>query len=249
VRGLHRTFGTVFTQVSARWVVPVPDVPLDGAPGTYACSTWIGFDGQRRYLDSSLPQIGTWQAVTLSDGGITTIETYAWFQWWARDLPGTEPGGNQERAGVAPGDPVRCMVRTWEPNVAVFYIKNLGTGRLAHFSVDAPLIHLESGHSHRYKISGATAEWIMERPTPLDYPNSLYALADYGHTDVLDCHAVETDPTISGWPWIGGRDRVLQGERLTRMYDRLSRPMRIALNSMAKHLDDTSARATYGGFR
>ena len=26
-------------------------------------------------------------------------------------------------------------------------------------------------------------------------------------------------------------------------------PMRIALNSMPKHLDDTSVRATYGGFR
>jgi hypothetical protein len=89
---IEPSFGTVFTQVSARWVVPVPDVPLDGAPGTYVCSTWIGFDGQRRYLDSSLPQIGTWQAVTLSDGGITTIEIYAWFQWWARDLPGIEPG-------------------------------------------------------------------------------------------------------------------------------------------------------------
>jgi hypothetical protein len=245
---IEPSHGTVFVQVSGRWVVPIPDVPLDGGPGLYACSTWVGFDGQRRYLDSSLPQIGTWQAVTLSNDGITTIETYAWFQWWARDLPGTQPGVIKS-VPVAPGDPVLCMVQVWEPNVAVVYIKNARTGRLAHFSIEAPLLDLGNGRFHKYRISGATAEWIMERPTPLQDPNSLYALADYGHADLLDCHASEADPTLPGWPWLVGTDRVLRGERLIRMCDVLYDPMRIAFNSMPERQNDTSVRATYGGFR
>ncbi len=245
---IEPTHGTVFVQVSGRWVVPIPEVPLDDGPGVYACSTWVGLDGQRRYLDSSLPQVGTWQAVTLSNGGITTIETYAWFQWWARNLPGTQPGVIKN-VPVAPGDHVRCMVRVWEQNVAVFYIKNVRTGRLTNFGVEAPRLDLGNGRFHQYKISGATAEWIMERPTPLDDPNSLYGLADYGHTDLLDCHASEADPTLPGWPWLVGRDRILRGERLIRMCETLHNPMRIALSSMSERLDDTSVRTTYGGFR
>lgn len=240
--------GTIFAQVSGRWVVPNPAVPHGAPPGVYACSTWVGFDGQRRYLDSSLPQVGTWQAATLSDAGTTTTETYAWFQWWARNLPGTEPGVIRG-VPVAVDDTVLCMVRAWGPNAVAVYVKNVSIGRLAHFVVQAPRLDLGSGQFHTYSISGATAEWIMERPTPLDDPNALYSLADYGHTDLLDCHASEADPTLPGWPWLVGRDRDLCGERLIRMCDTQTNPMRVALISMAERLDGTSVRATYGGFR
>jgi hypothetical protein len=245
---IEPTHGRTFVQVSGRWVVPNPRVPPNGAPDVYACSTWIGLDGQRRYLDSSLPQIGTWQAITLANNGTTTIETYAWFQWWARNLPGTQPGVIKS-VPITPADPVRCMVKVWEPHLAIFYIRNDRTHQVSIFGVQAPVIDLGNGHLHQYRISGATAEWIMERPTPLDRPHDLYALANYGHTDVLDCHASEVDQMLPGWQWLPGRDRVLRGERLIRMSDTLHGPMRLVLNSMPHRQDATSMRATYGGFR
>src|SRR4030095_2575914 len=54
--------GRRFTEVHGRWEVPAVAVPSGtiGSP-EFRSSIWIGLDGQRRYFDSSLPQIGTAQ--------------------------------------------------------------------------------------------------------------------------------------------------------------------------------------------
>jgi hypothetical protein len=235
----------MFVQVSGRWAVPDPSPPPGAEPlpnegVKYACSTWVGLDGQRRYIDSSLPQIGTWQAVTLAaDGSQSPPETYAWFQWWARDYQDNSPG-RINGVPIETGDEVVCMVRVWQPSVAVVYVKNVGTNRLAHFRVHAPVVN-----GHRFTISGATAEWIMERPKQLKTPE-FFPLADYGSVEILQCNAVEADP---GAAWVAvGADEVLQGARFIRMYDRLNNPQRTAFISMPERRSDTAVRISYGGF-
>jgi hypothetical protein len=248
---IEPNYDRVFVEVSGRWIVPTPLPPPDAQPPNaqpkvYACSTWIGLDGQRRYIDSSLPQAGTWQAVTLEADGSQIVETYAWFQWWARNYAGTAPG-QISSVPVHPGDEVACMVKEWQPSVAAIYVKNLTTNRLAHFLVDAPTVTLGGGQPHQFTISGATAEWIMERPTRLD-SGEPYDLADYGSADLLKLHAVEADPTVPNWPWVVGTNQTLKGARLIRMYDLLKDPRRTAFISMPWRESDTSIRVSYGGF-
>jgi len=198
-------------------------------------------DGQRNYLNSSLPQIGTWQAVTLAaDGSQSPPETYAWFQWWALHFKDNRPG-RIKGVPIETGDEVVCMVRVWRPSVAVVYIKNLGSNKLAHFRVRAPVVN-----GHRFTISGATAEWIMERPKQLKTPD-FFPLADYGSVEVLQCNAVEAHP---GAAWVAvGFEEILQGARFIRMYDRLNGPQRTAFISMPKRRSDTAVRISFGGFR
>lgn len=242
----------VFVQLSGRWKVPTPAVPPGAEPPPqgsvdYACSTWIGFDGQRRYIDSSLPQLGTWQAVTLAAGGTTTLpETYAWYQWWAKDYSGNAPG-KITGVPVNPDDEVVCMVRVWQPSVAAMYIKNLRTNLHAHFLVSAPIVTLRGGHQHQFTISGATAEWVMERPTRLDN-GELYDLAYYYPVKLRHCHAAEANPTMPNWPWVVGTNQTFKGARFIQMYDLLKNPWRTAFISMPKRKDDTAVRVKYGGF-
>jgi hypothetical protein len=232
---------TMVIQISGRWAVPNPSPPQGAEPRQYACSTWVGLDGQRRYLDSSLPQIGTWQAVTLAaDGSRSLPETYTWFQWWARDYPDNRPG-RINGVPVEVGDEVVCMVRVWQPSVAAVYVKNLGTNRLAHFRIRAPEVN-----GHRFKISGATAEWIMERPKRLK-SDEFFPLADYGSVEIFQCNAVEAHP---GAAWTAvAIEEVLEGARFIRMYDRLADPRRTAFVSMPERRSDTAVRISYGGFR
>ena len=145
---------------------------------------------------------------------------------------------------VRPLDQVVCMVRVWEPSVAAVYVKNLRTNLLAHFRIRAPTVIID-GHPHRYTISGATAEWIMERPTHLGTEEP-YDLADFGSVELLHCHGVEADPTLQGWPWVVGTPQVLRGARFIRMYD--TRGNRTVFISMPQRTGDTSVRVNYGGF-
>jgi Peptidase A4 family len=230
----------MFVQVSGRWVVPDPSPPQGAEPDQYACSTWVGLDGQRRYLDSSLPQIGTWQAVTLAaDRSKSPPETYAWFQWWARDYPDNRPG-RINGVPIETGDEVVCMVRVWRPSVALVYVKNLRTNRLAHFRIHAPVVN-----GHRFTISGATAEWVMERPRKLKSVD-FFPLADYGSVEIFQCRAAEAHPGAA-WTAVGAEE-VLEGARFIRMYARLSNPQRTACISMPQRRGDRAVRISYGGF-
>ncbi|MCF4128279.1 G1 family glutamic endopeptidase [Methylobacterium sp. SyP6R] len=162
--------------VMARWRVPA----VSGAAGRPArASAWIGFDGQGFYRNASLPQIGTLQAW---DGAGAHYE--AWVQWWAR---GEEHAPQTLGLDVAPGDEVSAMLTLLDPATVRFNLKNETTGTMLQaFDVAAP------GGRH---VSGATAEWILERPSPLGSDGwHPYPLADYATCPFTACLAQTRGP-------------------------------------------------------
>jgi hypothetical protein len=185
--------GKRFVQIWGKWTVPYPGPPSSGELKDidYQCSTWIGFDGQRRYLSSTLPQIGTLQTVK---AGVRS--TTAWVQWWQRDDPANLPV-TLWNFPVDPGDTVSCVLTVqternpdYKEHVqsVLFNIVNQTQNNVMGLTVDPPAV--EKGSTSRLWIPGATAEWIMERPGVLE-DNTLRTLPDYGTWECYDCVAVE----------------------------------------------------------
>jgi hypothetical protein len=235
-----------FLQVWGIWTIPnnlqLPPAPQQGPPDIpYVCSNWIGLDGQRLYLDSTLPQIGT--VSMLEVGGTTTAQ--AWTQWWARQGGGKPPVPIP--LTVNPGDEVLCVLTAWDPQTVIWVMVNLSTGPTGMaVQGTAPTVTLPDGSTVLPDISGATAEWILERPEVLDTPTR-YNFPDYGQTGFGDCVAVEGDGVDIG-SWFGGLAQELQGARRIRMFDVLLGPERTAFISMPHKASETSIRVTYGGF-
>ena len=238
-----------FLQIWGSWTIPdqlqLPPGPFQGPQGeTYVSSNWIGLDGQRRYVNSSLPQIGTQS--TLQADGTTTAE--AWVQWWARgganDPPLVLPVGF-----VSPGDTVLCVLTALSPQTVIFVMVNLSATpwpTAVAVKGSAPLVTLPNGTIVEPTIAGATAEWIVERPRIWNSPDQYY-FPDYGQSDFTDCLAVEANHVnIASLPT--GRGQQLQGARCIQMFDVLPAPMRTAFISMPKKFDNSSTRVTYGGF-
>ncbi len=80
-----------FFQIAAEWTIPFVEVPVGGTDTEYQCAQWIGLDGQRRYLESTLPQIGTVQDLKIAADKTVTQTNFAWTQWWARAESNTGP--------------------------------------------------------------------------------------------------------------------------------------------------------------
>jgi hypothetical protein len=186
------TRSRMFTEVQGEWQVPTPAPPTSasGAPpndGDYRCSTWIGLDGQRLYFNSSLPQIGTTQVVTVVGGQPQPPTASAWWQWWVRDQ--TVNGPINIPLGVKPGDLVMCYLLVVSRMKVTFIIKNQTTGKTFNpIVVTAPQATMKHPPSPiQVQITGATAEWITERPATGSH---LYDLADYGTVLFSNCAAV-----------------------------------------------------------
>ena len=167
--------GRMFTTVIGAWSVPhvIPPIAVDD---DYQSSTWIGLDGQRQYLDSTLPQIGTAQRV-LVVGGVPTFFTSSWVQWWPTIPPKTILPINQ-------GDDVVGWLTVLSYDWMYFALFNLNAGTYSPFLWHAPMVPWPTVpwptppgllQSH---ISGATAEWVMERPMVWG-SDVLYELPDY----------------------------------------------------------------------
>ena len=135
---------------------PSPSSPFRPAEPSrnYRSSTWIGLDGQRFYLDSSLPQIGTKQ--NARRGPQCTAVYGAWFQWWAR---GQDTAEIDLLLPVEPGDEISAIITVLDDTTVRCNLKNETQGIILQaFNASAP---------GPCRISGATAEWIMERPSPM----------------------------------------------------------------------------------
>lgn len=183
----------MFTEIHGEWIVPKPSVPATPGiltPGSYRCVSFIGLDGQRRYRNSSLPQIGTASHVDVDAKGNATESTYAWWQWWVRGHHHRET--RVSSVPIKPFDTVLCSLVVISPSVARFYLKNQTTGYFfGPINYDAPT---PDGTSVQLKVTGATAEWVTERPTAFDAKRTLYELPDYGEVKFSNCYAVSSSP-------------------------------------------------------
>ena len=208
--------GRQLTEVHGSWTVPGVAAPT-GMPATdeYRSSIWIGLDGQRRYLDSSLPQIGT--AQFLNAGILPPFST--WWQWWLRDhtLPPVTLG-----LAVAPGERVMCSLLVLNDTCVKFIIENRTTGEI--FTPCTMLSPTDLATGSQVLVSGATAEWIVERPTRLA-TGELHELPDYGAVAFTDCLAVSAK-LQPGLPPGPDCDETLEGTRLRRMYKAEQNPSR-----------------------
>ena len=195
--------GQMFVRITGRWRVPAVTLPASAgttAEGKRVCSssTWIGLDGARSYLHSSLPQIGTAQNVVVKDGDMVR-EYFAWHEWWCAGHI-SEPT-RLDSLVIKPGDLIVCTLTVDTLTRVIFHMKNETTGmEVASFSVDAPNKPPVAGSSEpsiQRLISGATAQWITERPSDpaTDKP---YELANYGTVVFENCVATAApDPASS----------------------------------------------------
>ncbi len=234
--------GRPLGQVWGFWTVPGVLRPTSGDETVeYRCANWIGLDGQRRYVDSSLPQAGT-TSILHPDG---TVSAMAWTQWWARQDPKSAPV--PLGLPVKPGDAVACVLSALGPHDVGGVMVNLG-GALPTamaFRASAPDVVLDDGRTTRPSIFGATAEWVVERPQ-LVGDTRRWELPDFTSCDFEGCLAVAAD--TSGGGLSDGQVRDLTGARLIRMLDIKREPDRTAIITMTARLSDTAVRVKYGGF-
>lgn len=226
--------GQMFTHVVGSFEVPTVSAP-PGMPeqGEYASSTWIGIDGQRSYLHSTLPQIGTAQHLNL--GGTHGRTTTAWVQWWPL-VPFTF-----RHFTVNPGDRVTCWLSVVDSTHVLAIIKNTTTGGIRMLVMQAPMVIDPPRFPDpiQAEVSGATAEWVTERPAHLECPE-LYELPDYDEVVFKHCYAVS-----ALGPDSAGRVEKLVGPRLIRMYRVAEDPHRSVTISVAERLGEESVKTFY----
>jgi hypothetical protein len=212
---------TVFSEVSAHWTIP--DLSMVPKPNvTHSSSIWVGLDGQRLYFNSSLPQIGTTQAIDKNGN----IDYHAWYQWWARNQ--TNPRPHRIKVfSISAGDEIFSHVQTVNATHVIVSIAKLNPPKQFWSRKRRAPIYLAGPYINDHpKISGATAQWVVERPTKLN-TDDLIPLVDYGRVDFRRCWAsVAPEP---GAPAAGYQ--TLDGARFIRMYERRNKPARIAMIS------------------
>jgi hypothetical protein len=233
--------GRMFTEIYGSWTVPEVSAPVAMSDDEYRSSAWIGLDGQRRYLDSSLPQIGTAHVVSV-DAHTDIPSTTTWWQWWLRDH--AYPPVTLSLA-VEPCHVVIASLIVVGETLVKFIIKNETTGQICSpFIKQAPLATLPNGLSPvQVKVSGATAEWVLERPT-IWGSDRLYELPDYGKLEFEGCQAVSALA-----PRGTGRAQSLFGARLINMYRVGTNPYRTVTISKADRLDAESVTTSYVSLR
>jgi hypothetical protein len=229
--------GQQFAAVLGRWVVPGVIAPA-GTVGNaeFHSVVWIGLDGARRYLDSTLPQIGTAQCINPPSGS----PFFLWFQWWMRDNPATYCPAILP-ISVLSGHRILAMLEVLSETQVRFFIKN-ETTNYPPFVMVTPAPSLAGRQA---KVSGATAEWIVERPA--DVATALYNLPDYQQVTFTSCYAVQATLPPGGSP-APGLERTLDGARLITMCDIEGNPARRVTISRPEHPDSTDRfRVNYVG--
>jgi hypothetical protein len=249
--------GRTFAQVWGQFNVPVvqpPDAAVTPGPGKtseYHCATWIGLDGQRRYFDSSLPQIGTDQYVTVDSTGAPTPSTRAWVQWWARDDDGSVNGIGpvpipKSCFPVEQGDQIGCILQVVNQHHVRLIIINYTpkspdeVPNVVVVCAKAPTATLPGGIKRQYTVTGATAEWVMERPMDLE-SHKLQGFPIYATTKFISCFAMES---FDGNSHLVFRD--LSSPKFIRMFEVDEQTECCRYLSIPERIDDLSFQVTYG---
>jgi hypothetical protein len=220
--------GEMITQVIGLWTVPtVQPAPAGGFLDTYGSSTWIGLDGQRGYFHSTLPQIGTGQFLNLlDDAGLAIVpgsKTEAWVQWWPL-CPVTLT------LEVVPGDLMLAWLVVLGPTEVQFIIVNISRLHYTPFTLFAPDVKMppQVPNPVQATVSGATAEWIMERPaicpSPLPLPLPYFPPLSFDLCLAVSARAPGTT---------GIRLRTLTSPKLIRMYSVEEGPHRAVTRAVA----------------
>ena len=107
--------------------------PVAAAGDKYRSSTWIGFDGQRRYTESTLPQFGTAQNIDPVDGrSDEVIIRVVAMVGKGRRRPGVSLRSSPAPT-IHPGDLIMCFMQVANNRTEVsFVITNLTTGGVVH---------------------------------------------------------------------------------------------------------------------
>jgi hypothetical protein len=206
--------GDRFNQVIASWTVPA--VSDGSGEGPWVCSTWIGIDGLRRWM-RSMPQMGTTQVVgdtgELDDYGNPVPKYFAWWQWWLRGRTIQAPVVFPTVA-LVPGDKVYCCVTLLPPDQpdpgdrhhVQFFLRVNGVGSPVMLAPPPTNDPSDTDGPRRVPATGASAEWILERPTALhDSPNGnikegeLFPLPKFdtaGADDFAASLALDPDPMV-----------------------------------------------------
>lgn len=242
--------GLMLTDAIGSWTVPAVTAPPPD--DDYRSSTWIGLDGQRSYLDATLPQIGTAQRVK-RDAGSVTHTTKAWVQWWPAFPELIIPS-----FPVNPGDVMGSWVRVIPPATAGdpmavrLFLINFGSPPIlalhlprpyAAFEWDVPQVIWPAAATSSLlqpEVAGGTAEWVFERPTH-EGSEILYELP--GFTEVLftNCFAIEAEAPrhFFGDP---GRLARATGPTLTQMYTIDGNPRRTVTLARTERLGEHAFR-------
>jgi Peptidase A4 family len=235
-----------FVQVIGWWRVPEAAPPPGpaggGAPpdGDFRSSTWVGLDGQKRHVGSSLPQLGTAQFVKVVGGQPQTSFT-AWWQWWVRGQHFPPVTIDPKVFPVTAGDLIMASITVVAPDAVVFHLENrsLQPAVFVTIPVTAPTLTLPGGVVFPLTVAGGTAEWIVERPTDL-VTDELYRLADYGRVGFHHCLA-RSRPA----PQTRATVQRLIGARYIRMHEIREAPHRSAVVSAATRHSESAFGASY----
>jgi hypothetical protein len=127
------------------------------------------------------------------------------------------------------------------PQKAIGYLRNISTGLMTIVGATAPPVTV-NGQLVMPAIAGATAEWILERPT-IFHQTNLYPFPDYGTMSFANCWAGAA--AVPGPPQ---SIHNLETARFIRMYDVEEDPVRTVWISMADRQSDTAVHLQYGNF-
>ncbi len=246
--------GKQFVLTIGGWTIPTPLLPGQddrgnaGVTNDYHCSCWIGLDGTRRYLNSSLPQIGTEQILTVDAAENQSVRCRAWFQWWARTQV-TSHWFELTNVHVCPEMFVMAAIWAVDPHHVICLFRTFGNPsilyRLPIQQVPEVWLRKIGGPKGTPSISGASAEWVVERPMTFDPQPVLELFPDYSPVTFESCVAGMAHHSNAPT-----EEKIFSAPRWYRMYETLptAKPKRARLISMPSPVDSTSLTVKHGGF-